>query len=67
MSFEDGFEVKVFVQGAYTEVNHCLAIAAEEQDAIAQHGVAQGRRSLIEDHHIHIVVVQNADQVGNQL
>ncbi len=67
MPLENRLKIQIFVQGLHPKLNQRLPVAAKEQHPVAQHRVAQRRRGLVEDQHIHVVGVQQFHQTADDL
>jgi len=64
--FQDGFEVQIFIDGAYAEGDHLVAVATVQELAVAQYSVAERWRGLVQDSYIHIVCVQELFQIADE-
>ena len=67
MPLDHGFQVEVLAHCAHREIDACLFRTTEKKLTVAQDAVAQGRRRLVQDEHIHVVGVQDVHQAADDL
>jgi len=67
VALDHGLQIQILAHGAGRKLYSCLLVAAEKQQTVAQDAVAQRRRGLVEDEHIHIVKVQDIHQPADDL